>query len=183
MLVIMVMKNEIQHGSKSVKVTKSKQFGWNYEDKCWAVGCCYWRCCGWIWLVFEAGQAALQLMQSRAWYRQWNCITIDAKPCMISPVQLHYNWCKIWILIYAAQFGWNITTTNDEPLAFTEDVVDGFGSLLKQVKLHDDVAQLCMISPERLHYNWKELEVWFMPRSLDGILRRQMMSHWLLLKM
>jgi hypothetical protein len=56
-------------------------------------------------------------------------------------------------LIYAAQFGWNITTTNDEPLAFTEDVVDGFGSLLKQVKLHDDVAQLCMISPERLHYN------------------------------
>ena len=35
----------------------------------------------------------------------------------------------------------------------TEDVVDGFGSFLKLVKLHDDAAKPCMISPDRLHYN------------------------------
>ena len=35
-----------------------------------------------------------------------------------------------------------ITTTNDEPLAvIAEDVVDGFGSFLKVVKLHDDVSR------------------------------------------
>ena len=52
-----------------------------------------------------------------------------------------------------------ITTTNDEPLAVAaEDVVDELGSFLKDVKLHDDAAKPCMISQERLHYNWKELE-------------------------
>ena len=47
-----------------------------------------------------------------------------------------------------------ITTTNDEPLAVVaEDVVDGVGSFLKDVKLHDDAAKPCMILQERLHYN------------------------------
>ena len=47
-----------------------------------------------------------------------------------------------------------ITTANDEPLAvIAEDVVDGFGSFLKDVKLHEDAAKPCMILPERLHYN------------------------------
>ena len=49
--------------------------------------------------------------------------------------------------------------TNDEPLAVaTEDVVDGFGSFLKVIKLHDDAAKPCMILPERLNYNLEELE-------------------------
>ena len=59
-----------------------------------------------------------------------------------------------------------ITTANDEPLAvIAEDVVDELGSFLKVGKLYDDAAKPCMILPERLHYNWKELELWFMPRS------------------
>ena len=44
--------------------------------------------------------------------------------------------------------------TNDEPLAVaTEDDEDGFGSFLKDVKLHDDTTKPCMILPERLNYN------------------------------
>ncbi len=43
---------------------------------------------------------------------------------------------------------------NDEPLAIVaEDVVDGFGSFLKLVKLHDNAAKPCMISPDQMHYN------------------------------
>ena len=47
-----------------------------------------------------------------------------------------------------------ITTANDEPLAvIAEDVVDGFDSFLKVVKLHVDAAKPCMILQERLHCN------------------------------
>ena len=43
----------------------------------------------------------------------------------------------------------DITTANDEPLAvIAEDVVDGFGSFFKDVKLHEDAAKPCMILPE-----------------------------------
>ena len=48
---------------------------------------------------------------------------------------------------------------NVEPLAVAKDVLDGFDSFLKLVKLHHDVAKPYMTSSEQLHNLGNKLEL------------------------
>ena len=50
-------------------------------------------------------------------------------------------------------------TTNVEPLAEAEDVLDGLVSFLKLVKLRHDVAKPYMISSGQLHYIGNKLDL------------------------
>ena len=57
-----------------------------------------------------------------------------------------------------------------KPSAVVEDVLDGFCSFQKLIKLHLDLKKLRMISSKRMHYNWNELKLRGLPSSLAGIM-------------
>jgi hypothetical protein len=48
---------------------------------------------------------------------------------------------------------------NCEVLIVVDVVLDGFRLFLKLVKLHNDVVKLLLVSVQRLHYNWDDLNL------------------------
>ena len=73
--------------------------------------------------------------------------------------RLNYNWDDLKIAWLPGSLAGFMNIKNCEVLIVVDVFLDGFRSFLKLVKLYLNLAKLLLVSVQRLHYNWNDLNI------------------------